>query len=186
MHSRQFEIILLDLALKLGLHPVAIAHLSPGTSSLLVSKMPTGGFTDIGRDYMNALYFSPIHHRCIMDKSNHYYLNLLQENPFFYCLDQIWVHLLDSQIPTGESTDVGTEYMNIMNSIHFCHMFYMCISDEKNCFYFILLPENPFFYCLDQVWVHLLVSQIPAGGTTDVGMECMDVIHLLSYVLYMY
>jgi hypothetical protein len=33
----QFEILPLSLALKLGLHPVAIAHLSPGTSSLVVS-----------------------------------------------------------------------------------------------------------------------------------------------------
>ncbi len=34
---RQFEILLLGLASKLGLHPVAIAHLSPGNSSLVVS-----------------------------------------------------------------------------------------------------------------------------------------------------
>jgi hypothetical protein len=55
--------LLLGLALKLGLHPVAIAHLCPGTSRSLVSKMPTGGFTDIGREYMNAIHFCPIVHR---------------------------------------------------------------------------------------------------------------------------
>jgi hypothetical protein len=38
VHWKQFEILLLGLALKeLGLHPVAVAHLSPGTSSLVVS-----------------------------------------------------------------------------------------------------------------------------------------------------
>ena len=35
---KQFEMVRLGLASKLGLHPVAIvAHLSPGTHSLLVS-----------------------------------------------------------------------------------------------------------------------------------------------------
>jgi hypothetical protein len=33
----QQEPLLLGLALKLGFHPVATAHLSPGTSSLVVS-----------------------------------------------------------------------------------------------------------------------------------------------------
>jgi hypothetical protein len=31
MDWKQFEMVRLGLALKLGLHPVAIAHLSPGT-----------------------------------------------------------------------------------------------------------------------------------------------------------
>jgi hypothetical protein len=34
---KQSEILLLGLALKLGLHPVAIAHLNPGTHILLLS-----------------------------------------------------------------------------------------------------------------------------------------------------
>jgi hypothetical protein len=34
---KQFEMLLLGLASKLGLHPLAIAHLSPETNSLLVS-----------------------------------------------------------------------------------------------------------------------------------------------------
>jgi hypothetical protein len=42
MYWKQSEMLLLVLALKLGLHPVAIAHLSPGTTSLLLSKMTTG------------------------------------------------------------------------------------------------------------------------------------------------
>jgi hypothetical protein len=50
-------------------------------------------------------------------------LVLLQENPFFYFLEQILVHLLVNQIiPTGGSTDVGTEYMHV---IHFCPMLYI-------------------------------------------------------------
>jgi hypothetical protein len=75
MYERQFEMIPLGLclALKLGLYPVAIAHLSPGNISLLVSKMPaTGGFTEVGREYTIAIDFCPIFHRCIMDKSNHF------------------------------------------------------------------------------------------------------------------
>ncbi len=59
----------------------------------------------------------------IIDKTNHFYLVLLQENPFFYYLEQILVHLLVNQIiPTGGSTDVGTEYMHV---IHFCPMLYI-------------------------------------------------------------
>jgi hypothetical protein len=38
VYWKQFQILPFGLALKLGLHPVAIvAHFSPGTSSLLVS-----------------------------------------------------------------------------------------------------------------------------------------------------
>jgi hypothetical protein len=37
VHWKQLKILPFGLALKLGLHPVAIAHLSPGTSSLVVS-----------------------------------------------------------------------------------------------------------------------------------------------------
>jgi hypothetical protein len=44
----------------------------------------------------------------------------------------------------------------------------------------VLLPENHFLYCLDQIWVHsLLVSQIPTGGSKEVGREYTNVmIHL--------
>jgi hypothetical protein len=46
-----------------------------------------------------------------MEKRNHFNLVLLQENnPFFYCLDKIWVDLLVSQIPTGGSKEVGGDY----------------------------------------------------------------------------
>jgi hypothetical protein len=52
-----------------------------------------------------------------MDKRNHFYLVLLQENnPFFCCLDQFLFHSQASQIPTGCSKDVGKEYPN---AIHF-------------------------------------------------------------------
>jgi hypothetical protein len=54
--------------------------------SIVVSNMPTGGFTDVGREYTNAIDFCLIFHRCIMEKRNHFYFVLLQENPFFYCL----------------------------------------------------------------------------------------------------
>jgi hypothetical protein len=37
MYWKQFEILPPGLASRLGLHPVAIAHLSPGISSLLGS-----------------------------------------------------------------------------------------------------------------------------------------------------
>jgi hypothetical protein len=143
-----------------------------------------------------------------MDKRNHFYLVLLQENPFFYCLDQIWGHSLVSQTPTGDTTDVRIEYMNVihlnptlfnqistgdstdvgreyMHVIHLCPMFYWCIMDKMNHFYLVLLWENPFFYCLEQIWVHLLVSQTPTGGSTDVGTECMNVRHFCP-MFYVY
>jgi hypothetical protein len=47
MYWKQFEILLLGLALKLGLNPVAIAHLSPDSTSLVVSQIPTGGSKDV-------------------------------------------------------------------------------------------------------------------------------------------
>jgi hypothetical protein len=88
--------LLFGLALKPGLHPVAIAHLSQGTpsSSLLGSQIPTGGSKEVGGEYKNARHFHPMFYRCIMHRRNHFYLVLLQEDPFFYCLDQILVHLL--------------------------------------------------------------------------------------------
>jgi hypothetical protein len=48
VYGKQFEMLPLGLALKLGLHPLAMAHLSPGTSSLAVSYIPTGGTRDVG------------------------------------------------------------------------------------------------------------------------------------------
>jgi hypothetical protein len=56
-------------------------------------------------------------------------------------------------------------------------MFYVCVMDNVNHFNFILLQENPFFYYLDQIWVHLLVSQIPAGGSKEIGGEYTNDIH---------
>jgi hypothetical protein len=50
--------ILLGLVLQLGLHPVAIAHLSPGTRVVynLVSEISTGEFTDcVGMEYNNVI-----------------------------------------------------------------------------------------------------------------------------------
>jgi hypothetical protein len=65
MHWKQFEILPLGLASKLGLHPVAIAHLSPGTSSLL-------------RVHECYTYFHP----CIMDMRKHLQLSLAARGPF--------------------------------------------------------------------------------------------------------
>jgi hypothetical protein len=31
----------------------------------------------------------------VMDKMNHCNFILLQDNPFFYCIDQFWAHLLE-------------------------------------------------------------------------------------------
>jgi hypothetical protein len=122
----------LGLALKLGLHPVAMAHLSPGTNSFLVSyRVPAGGSTDSGREYTNVMHFHSMLYVCIMDKrKNHFYLVLLQENHFFYCcLGKNWVPiLLVSQTPTGGSKDVGREYAN---AICFCPTLYICIMDKK-------------------------------------------------------
>jgi hypothetical protein len=144
----------LGLALKLGLHPLVIAHLSAGTtSSLLGSHTPTGGSTDVGRGSPNAIHFCPMFYVCVMDKRNHFNFIFLKESPFFYCLDQIFVHLLVSQIPAGGSKEVGREYMN---AIYFRPMFYRWIMDKRNHFYLVLFKENPFFYCLDQILVHLL------------------------------
>jgi hypothetical protein len=70
------ETILLGLAWKQGLHPVAIAHLSPDTISLVVSQIPNGGSKDTGREYMNAIHFYPMFNRCVMDKMNHLQLSL--------------------------------------------------------------------------------------------------------------
>jgi hypothetical protein len=122
--------------------------------------------------------FCPIFHICIMYKRYHFYLVLLQENPFFYCLDHIWTHLLVSKISTGGSTDVGRVHMKQ------CYIFVLCSIDVlwtrgRNHFYLVLLQENPFLYCLEQIRLNLIVSQIPTGESTYVGMECMDVIHFL-------
>jgi hypothetical protein len=106
---------------------------------------------------MNAIHFRPILYTRIMDKMNHFYLVLLQENnSFFSCLvDGFLFHLRASQIPTGGgSKDVGKEYTN---DIHFCPMFYRCIMDKRNIFYLVFHKDrNPFIYCLDQILVHLL------------------------------
>jgi hypothetical protein len=99
IYWKQFEMVWLGLVLKLGLCPVAIAHLSPGTHSLLVIQTPAGGSKDVGREHtLNAIHFCPIFYRCIMDKKNHLQLSLASRNPFFYVLDQIWLHILVSQM----------------------------------------------------------------------------------------
>jgi hypothetical protein len=69
---------------------------------------------------MNDIHFHPMFHRFIMEKRNHFYLVLLQENnPFFYCLDQIWVDLLvSSQISTGGSKEVGGECRGRQRQMH--------------------------------------------------------------------
>jgi hypothetical protein len=92
-----------------------------------------------------------------MDKMNHFYSVLLQENnPFFYCLDGFLFHSQASQITTGGTKDVGKKYTN---DIHFCPMFYRCMTDKRNQFYLVFHKERnpPFSYCLDQILVHLLV-----------------------------
>jgi hypothetical protein len=68
MYWRQFEMLPLGLASKLGLHPVGVAYLSPGTSNLLVSSIPAGGSTNVGRECMNTIHFCPILYVCIVDK----------------------------------------------------------------------------------------------------------------------
>jgi hypothetical protein len=74
-----------------------------------------------------------------------------KRNSLFYRLDQIWVHLLVSQIPTGGSTNVGREYANV---VHFCHMFHICTSDKRNdCYFLVLLQTTLSSNCLDQIWV---------------------------------
>jgi hypothetical protein len=86
---------LLGFVLKLGLHPVAVAHLGPGTSSLLVSQIPTGGSKDIGRECKQMLYtFVLCSIDLLLTRGTTCNLVLLQDNPFFYCFDQIFVHLL--------------------------------------------------------------------------------------------
>jgi hypothetical protein len=60
----------IGLALKLGWHPVAIAQLSLGTSSLLVSQIRAGGSTDAGREYTNVLHFFPMFYVCIVTAPN--------------------------------------------------------------------------------------------------------------------
>ena len=43
-----------------------------------------------------------------------------------------------------------------MNAICFCPMFERCSIDKRNDFYMVFHKErNPFFYCLDQILVHL-------------------------------
>jgi hypothetical protein len=190
-------------ALKLGLHPVTIAHLSPGTSSLLVSKMPTGGSTDTGREYTNDIDFYPIFRRCIMDKRNHFYLVLLQENPFFYSLHQICVHLLVSQIQIGGFTDVGRVFTSF-NQIptgdsHICrkgvHSWCTLLS------YVLLMyhgQEVPLLLGIASRKPFLLLSRANLGSFTSTSLpdtnwwlhRCRNGVHachtLLSYVLYIY
>jgi hypothetical protein len=51
------------------------------------------------------------------------------------------------------------EYMNgITNGIYFCPMLDTRISGKMHHFYWVLLQESPFFYFLDQIWVHLPVK----------------------------
>ena len=47
-----------------------------------------------------------------------------------------------------------------------------------NHLYLVLLQDyNPFFYCLDGFLFHLQASQIPTGGSKDVGKEYTNAIH---------
>jgi hypothetical protein len=78
MYLRQFEVLRLSLASKLGFHPVAIAHLSPGTGSLVVSQIPTGVTRDVGRDSTSVIHFHPMLYTCIMDKRNYFNLIIVQ------------------------------------------------------------------------------------------------------------
>jgi hypothetical protein len=74
----------LSLASKLGFHPLTKANLSPGSSTLLVSQIATGGTTNVGREYMHIIHICPsMFYRYIMDKRNHLLLVLLLlGNPF--------------------------------------------------------------------------------------------------------
>jgi hypothetical protein len=84
MYWKQFEMFWLSLASKLGLHPVAIAPLSPNATSLVDSQIPNGGSKDIGTEYMNAIHIicPTMFYRCIMDKKNHLQLILASRAPF--------------------------------------------------------------------------------------------------------
>jgi hypothetical protein len=121
---------------------------------------------------------------CIMDKRNPFHLVLLQDNPFFYCLVQFWVHLLVSQIPTGGSREVARESVN---TIHFHLMLYTCIMDKRNHFYLVLLQENnPFFYYLDRILVHLLVKPDTNWWLQRGRKGVHKYYSLSSHALYMY
>jgi hypothetical protein len=74
---------------------VDTARLSSDTSNFVANNsIPTGGFILVGRICLIANRFWPMLYACSMDKTSHFYLALLKENPFFYCLDQILVRLL--------------------------------------------------------------------------------------------
>jgi hypothetical protein len=79
---------------------------------------------------MNTIHFRPMFYRCIFDKSNPFYLIFLKDNPFFYCLDQILVHLLgvlDGYKASYWSID-GRRWSNNRNNLLSCY--HMCIRDK--------------------------------------------------------
>jgi hypothetical protein len=82
MYWKQFDILPLGFASKLGLHPVAIAHLSPGTSSLLGSQISTGDSKEVGVEYTNAIHFRFMFYRCIMNKRTPLKLGLASRELF--------------------------------------------------------------------------------------------------------
>jgi hypothetical protein len=137
-------------------HDSCACHLSPDTgTSSVVNQIPTRTSKAVGIKYADAIQVCCIFYRHIMDKRNHLQLVVsFQGNPFFYCLDPIWVHLLVGQMPISGSKEVGREHMN---DIHFRPMVYRFIMDKMTHFYLVLLfKEIPFFYCLDHILVHLL------------------------------
>jgi hypothetical protein len=155
MYWKLFEMFLLDLTLKQGLQPVlmGIGHLSPDTR-LLVSQIPTGASKAVGIKYTDAIHFCHIFYRYIMDKRNQLQLSLASREPFllFSRPNLVSFTTLISEIPTGGSKEVGRENTDAIN-LH--PMFHRCIMDKKTHFYLVLLKYNPFFYCLDQILVHL-------------------------------
>jgi hypothetical protein len=62
-------------------------------------------------------------------------------------------------------------------------MFYVCGMDKRNYFNFILCKESPLLLLLFRPnLVILLVSQIPTGGSKEVGGEYRNTIHFCHMV----
>jgi hypothetical protein len=123
---------------------------------------------------------------CISDNQNHFYLVLLEDkNPFFYCLDQNFVHSLVDQIPSGVSIHVGREYTHVL---HFCPMIYTCFSDNQNHFYLVLLEEdNPLLLLLSRPNFCSFTSWPDTNWHLHTRRKRVHACYtLLSYVPYMY
>jgi hypothetical protein len=114
---------------------------------------------------MNAINIGPMSYRRIMDKRNNLQLSLVASRDPFLLLSRPNVGSVTKvKLARYTSSWIQRGRRGVhTNTIHFCPMLYICIVDKSNPFYLIFLKDNAFFYCKDQIWVHLLVVVVLDG-----------------------